>query len=340
MPAKAIMTFGKVKSKAMFKKMMKHNFREDYCENVNKSLSHLNEVVVPMKEGQTYKTAFEERIFESPYYRDHDIRKNAVLALDVLLTFSSKDIPEDLDLEEWKKANIEWLNQRFGKENVVSVVLHMDEKVPHMHAIVIPMHEQKLNCSHFVGGKESMREMQDSYAERMSEFGLRRGQKYSVAKHTDIQKFYGAVEEASVKSLPPPLPGETVEQYSERAQMAFRKSNLQHLYEVKELESKIATTIGRNIEETIADASLKKEHAELLKRNEELEAEIKVLRDKTMRLDEISYALRNNLPSPEAAQRFNEDMRSIAKEGRLQMMRDEQEKAEQSIANDVLNKAK
>lgn len=334
--AKAIMSFKKIKSKAMFSKMMKHNFREDFCENVNKSLSYMNEVVVPMEPGETYKSAFEKKIYESPYYRDHSVRKNAVLALDVLMTFSSKNIPSDLDLEKWKKENVEWLNERFGKDNVISVVLHMDESVPHMHAIVVPMHEQKLNCSHFVSGKESMREMHDSYDEKMIQFGLERRQKYSVAKHEDVQKFYAAIEDAIVKELPIANEYETAEQYRERAQVAFRKANLQNLDKIKTLEAKVATTIGAGIEDKIKQTEVTKKYEEALKEIETLKKENKELSIKAERMDEIAYAIRHNIPSENEAAEFKATMISMAKIAQKQMQLEQAEK-EKNIADDVLD---
>lgn len=48
-------------------------------------------------------------------------------------------IQADGKLDEWCNDNIDWLQETFGKENVVSAVLHMDEKTPHIHATVVPV---------------------------------------------------------------------------------------------------------------------------------------------------------------------------------------------------------
>ena len=42
-------------------------------------------------------------------------------------------------LDQWIKANLSWLKDTFGEENLVSCVLHMDEKTPHLHATIIPI---------------------------------------------------------------------------------------------------------------------------------------------------------------------------------------------------------
>ncbi len=54
--------------------------------------------------------------------------------------------PEDMkrirqagQLDAWAKDSCGWLQKTFGKENVVSAVLHLDEKTPHIHATVVPI---------------------------------------------------------------------------------------------------------------------------------------------------------------------------------------------------------
>ena len=42
-------------------------------------------------------------------------------------------------LNRWTDANLKWLRDTFGADNVVSCVLHMDEKTPHLHATVVPI---------------------------------------------------------------------------------------------------------------------------------------------------------------------------------------------------------
>ena len=48
-------------------------------------------------------------------------------------------IQEEGRLDKWIEANLRWLYVTFGKENLVSCVLHMDEKTPHLHATIVPI---------------------------------------------------------------------------------------------------------------------------------------------------------------------------------------------------------
>jgi len=137
-------------------------------------------------------------------------RKNAVLAIEHLMTAS----PEAFELhknknsetgetllkgtkeavERWnsfKKNCNEWLAERYGKGNIINFTCHLDEKTPHIHAIVVPIDTKgKLNCRDFLGGRELMQKMQSSFAEKMKPIGLERGIEGSKAEHTKVQKWY------------------------------------------------------------------------------------------------------------------------------------------------------
>ena len=42
-------------------------------------------------------------------------------------------------LDEWCSDNLKYLADTFGRENIVSAVLHMDEQTPHIHATLVPI---------------------------------------------------------------------------------------------------------------------------------------------------------------------------------------------------------
>jgi hypothetical protein len=50
-----------------------------------------------------------------------------------------KQIETNGKLNEWCNDNLNWLNKNFGTENLVSAVLHLDKKTPHIHATVVPI---------------------------------------------------------------------------------------------------------------------------------------------------------------------------------------------------------
>ncbi len=142
---------------------------------------------------------------------EQTIRKNAVLAVEMLLTASPEYFrPEEPEraghyepekLVEWQQTVRSWLNEEYG-DRIVRAELHLDESTPHIHAYLVPLDERgKLNCRGIFGGREKMSRFQDSYATAMSPLGLERGVKGSKAKHTKIQKYYAAVNSSPDLSL-------------------------------------------------------------------------------------------------------------------------------------------
>lgn len=110
-------------------------------------------------------------------------------------------IQEEGRLDRWMEVNLKWLHETFGKENVVSCVLHMDEKTPHLHATIVPIvtaerqhhereGEKKYNTksgprlsADDVLKRARLHEYQNTYAAAMSEFSLKRGIVCSTARH-------------------------------------------------------------------------------------------------------------------------------------------------------------
>ncbi|RUS93954.1 hypothetical protein DSM106972_094910 [Dulcicalothrix desertica PCC 7102] len=135
------------------------------------------------------------------------IRSNAVLAIEMLLTASPDYFrPHDPTLagvyipqrvEDFASACTDWLTTRYF-DRVVRAILHLDESTPHIHAYIVPLDNRgKLNARELFNGRYKMSELQDSFARAVEHLGIERGIKGSKAKHTDIKKYYAAVNSQS-----------------------------------------------------------------------------------------------------------------------------------------------
>lgn len=123
---------------------------------------------------------------------NHKVRKNAVYGFEVILSASStyfRDDPDDKGKYDFKSVEaleckvVSWLNDTFGEDNIISSVCHLDEEVPHWHAIILPIDPKgKLNARHFTGGAEKLRGLQDSWANCVSSLGLVRGKPSTIPK--------------------------------------------------------------------------------------------------------------------------------------------------------------
>lgn len=142
-------------------------------------------------------------------------RKNGVLAYEFIITASPEFFREkneyghhEVELTEalGEKA-VSWLKKEFGEDNVLSVNMHLDEATPHIHAYVTPLKVNKKGkwaqaAKQWTGNKKLCSEMQDRFAEAVSELGLRRGTKGSKAKHTKVKEYYAATNEETVEKIP------------------------------------------------------------------------------------------------------------------------------------------
>ena len=212
------MSTQKIKTMGQMMAKYNHNYRKANVENADPALYNRNEELLPLQNAQgqhtTYNEAFRERTAALP----HRIRSNAVLAIEVITTFSRDD---NIDIEDWKKENVKWLQKEFnkagdGKGNVLSVVYHADEPGNvHCHALVVPIDERgRLNAKYYLDGSRTLTQMQTSYAKEMQKFGLERGLEGGHAKHKDIRKYYTELNRA--KKLPEPLQKETGTEYRDR----------------------------------------------------------------------------------------------------------------------------
>ncbi len=119
-------------------------------------------------------------------------RKDGVSLVEFVMTFSP-EIESEIDFTEWHKANLKWLSEQFGADNIIRYDTNNMETTRHGHYFVAPIdNSEKLNASHFFGKKSQIVAMQDSYAEKMAQFGLERGKsnKETKAKHQTFAEWY------------------------------------------------------------------------------------------------------------------------------------------------------
>ncbi|MGR3159699.1 MobV family relaxase [Vibrio vulnificus] len=126
-------------------------------------------------------------------------RKNAVLAMDGLVTLSPELFNKKGNLNIWANRTKDWLKERFG-ENLVSAVVHLDESSPHLHFTVVPLDEKpdgrKVLNARDMFDKWQLADMQRSYNQAMKKYipTVESPKHGSKAKHTTIKQFYSELE--------------------------------------------------------------------------------------------------------------------------------------------------
>ncbi len=179
-------------------------------DNADKTRTHLNRELIRFPEGVCNRTdAVQYRIDNAGLHRK--VGKNQTKAIRIILTGSHEQmmkIVQSDKLDKWTDANLRWLRETFGADNVVSCVLHMDEKTPHLHATIVPIVTGERKRKSREGEKKyrtqtgprlsaddvmdraRLSTYQNTYAEAMREFGLQRGVIGSTAKHQSNGEYY------------------------------------------------------------------------------------------------------------------------------------------------------
>ena len=90
------------------------------------------------KKHLTINQAIRKRIEDAGIKKIH---KGQNLAIEIILTGSPETMNKmnEKQLDRWVKESMDWAGEQWGKENIVTAVLHMDEKTPHIHLIVVPI---------------------------------------------------------------------------------------------------------------------------------------------------------------------------------------------------------
>lgn len=112
------------------------------------------------------------------------VRKNAVVLAELLFTASPSffDKMTDDKIRQYFKDCYQWACNKYGKSNIISAVVHLDEKTPHMHLEFVPIKDKKLNAFGLFNHK--LTEMQNSVHKSVfSKYGLERGETDKSLKH-------------------------------------------------------------------------------------------------------------------------------------------------------------
>jgi len=178
---------------------MEHTYRHADPDRINENLNLINKEI-------TIQEAVNRRI-KSRYTGTKKIRKDAVKSVSLILSGSHErmiEIENNSNLfKSWIIENHKFLEEEYGKENVVKYSVHMDEKTPHIHAVVVPMTDDgRLSAKEIIGNKAKLEQLHTRYAQRMHRFGLERGEKRDNNKHiktADYRKQVAKAKEEAAK---------------------------------------------------------------------------------------------------------------------------------------------
>lgn len=203
MTAFAILRIKKHKNIGNLVGVARHHNREIACPTADPAKTRLNRAWGAAVEGsKAVGSKMREIIKEAQSNAKRKFRSDSVKGVEYMLTASN---------EWWRTASKkdrlgyltrarQWVEDRHGKGSVVASWLHLDERSPHLHIIVVPLQDGVLNAKHFFGGAEKMEAMQDDFWETCGQpYGLSRGVRKSAEIHTPVKDWWAAINAPSAK---------------------------------------------------------------------------------------------------------------------------------------------
>lgn len=150
----------KVKTLAALRGRAAHNAREQETANADPSLAHQNQVLGARSSEQALAMV-REKLAEVTEKTGRKLRRDAVPAVEMLLTYS----PDwGGDPRRFRDKASRFAVEHFGKENVVQIAYHADEKTPHLHVLAVPRTEDgKLSAKRVVGNRQDLQILQDKF---------------------------------------------------------------------------------------------------------------------------------------------------------------------------------
>lgn len=204
----AILRVAKIKSAASASAKTDHNYRKHELRNVDPNSPHPNREYVNEKETD-YWTLATARIEEVV---SRKVRDDQVRAMELVMTGSPEAFIRDANgravdysKSKWAQDNLNFLQNRYGKENIVSFTLHQDEKTPHIHAVIVPITGDGRLSAKDLFNPRTLRELQTEYAQAMKAHGMERGIEHSQTKHQPQRRLYGQADQLH-EAIPPAAP--------------------------------------------------------------------------------------------------------------------------------------
>ena len=142
--------------------------KEEYASNPDIDTSRSKDNFHIIKPEGSYFTEIQQRI-DAAGCRT---RKDSVRFIDTLIT-ASPEFFEDktrAEIQAYFTHACSFMEERIGRGNIVSAVVHMDEKTPHMHMVFVPLTEDKRLCAkELIGNRKKLIQWQDDYWKHMVE---------------------------------------------------------------------------------------------------------------------------------------------------------------------------
>ncbi|ALP94865.1 MobV family relaxase [Intestinimonas butyriciproducens] len=161
--------------------------KEKYASNPDIDMSKSKENFHIIQPTQKYRKEIDNRIKAAGC----KTRKDSTMFVDTLIT-ASPEFFEDRarkEIQTYFTEAVAFMEQKIGRGNIFSAVVHMDEKTPHLHLCFTPITEDgRLSAKEILGNRAQLSKWQDEFHAHMNKRFpiLKRGESALVTKRKHI----------------------------------------------------------------------------------------------------------------------------------------------------------
>ena len=117
-------------------------------------------------------------------------KKNAVLALEHVFSLPANT---DIDLKAYFNDCVQWVARNFGGlDNVLSADVHLDESAPHLHVLILPLVDGRMNGSDLFGNRQRLQFLHNDFHAAVAG-------RYGLAKA--LARLQGRVKEKTIDNV-------------------------------------------------------------------------------------------------------------------------------------------
>ena len=231
------------------------------------------------------------------------------------------------EIEKWAQDMYNYVARRFGEENIIAFVVHLDEKNPHVHCTLVPVNEKNKISYHDVFGhdKEEARKtflsLHNEVAEINKQYGLERGTDINTtgARHRTSEEYWQWLKDRCGE-MENNLQGKKEELdflNKEYRRTDIKVKGLSKMLENMKVSRNDIQEEIRQLEEDVKEGRSNSDEIrqQIQQLNKELEEVDKKMKDKKEKLDQASQQLEMILDQKADAQHKYDDLqRAINRE--------------------------
>ena len=137
----------------------RHNLREIQAERgfANRNLMGITNIILEGEDSSEKIKNIANQLMKNAGVLP--LRKNACRCIELLIS-----IPKDtqINLIDFFKDSLNWIKS-FYRVPILSAVIHRDESTPHMHVLMLPLVENKMQGDQVAGDRTKIKTMRDSF---------------------------------------------------------------------------------------------------------------------------------------------------------------------------------